>query len=575
VKDFGARGNNVNDDTAAINAAIDYIYTLNSPSNVQGKVLYFPPGTYRVTGQFFLDRDYHTGNMAGITVEGAGRDVSIIVGNYWTGNQTPDVNNGFLVKICRWGHQVVGIRDLTIYNESVLSNSGALEIEGIASAKFEIRNCHFKAVVGLVACQSQFGISITDCLFTCSRSITAADAATPSPLFQSSNYVSGQGASSSPPFTLEQFNGSTGLFFSQGRVVNCHARGFDVGFATAHVPMAMIGCSASRCGIGLWAGLIEGSYNFENAGDAGPGLGAQGTTSDGGHGLFVSNLFDRCTYGIRCSFGNSFIGANRITGTTGPLTPATIQNITWSGGTATVTTSNNHNLPSGFNGELVLATDPPGWTPDGTGSQRVSCSRTGANTFSYALSAPPSPSTFSGGNWNYPLDTGLDQAHMGLTTFAANVIDADTTGFSVNMNGAPPGGRYVIGNSFLAMRGPRGWAKAGSLHTDGSQTAPIPWGSSPSIPANYDVSKWALASYEFIQCGDSSSNHPIGITFESLPGQSDVVTNNGAQQWGPLERQEFTVFDCATQSAFGGVVTGGGSNHYKVRYNGTNWIRIG
>src|SRR6516164_2127408 len=170
VKDFGAKGDNFTDDTAAINAAIDYIYTLNSPSNIQGRILFFPPGAYRVTGQLFLDRNYHAlGFSAGITVEGSGRDVTTIVGNYWTGNQTPDVNNGFLVKMARWGEQVVGIRDLTIYNESVLSTSGALELESITSAKFEIRNCHFKAVVGLVACQSQFGISITDCLFTCSR----------------------------------------------------------------------------------------------------------------------------------------------------------------------------------------------------------------------------------------------------------------------------------------------------------------------------------------------------------------------------------------------------------------------
>jgi hypothetical protein len=578
VKDFGARGNNVNDDTAAINAAIDYIYTLNSPSGVQGRVLFFPPGSYRVTGQLFLDRDYHTlGFMAGITVVGSGRDVTTIIGNYWTGNQTPDVNNGFLVKICRWGEQVVGIRDLTIYNESVLSTSGALELESITSAKFEIRNCHFKAVVGLVACQSQFGISITDCLFTCSRPITSADAATPSPLYKASNYVSGQGSSGSPPFTPEQFNGSTGIFFSQGRLINCHARGFDVGFAAAHVPTVMIGCSASRCDIGFWPGLIEGSYGFELSGQF-PGIGIQGTTGDGGVGLFVSNLFDRCTYGTRGNLGLAFFGANRITGTTGPLTPATIQNITWSGGTATVTTSNNHNLAGGFSDELVLVTDPPGWTPDGTGAQRVSCTRTGTNTFTYALGS--SPGSFNSGSWNYPLDTGITCQNWSHMILAANMIDADTKGSGVDMNGPnggsgpPPGARFLHGISFLAMRCPRGWAKSGMFVSDGTITTPIRWGSSPNIPANYVLTKWAAASYEFIQCGDSGSNHPIGITFQCLPGQSDVVAA-GPEEWGPIEGQEFTVFDCATQNTFGGTVTGGGSNHYKVRYNGTNWTRIG
>jgi hypothetical protein len=37
---------------------------------------------------------------------------------------------------------------------------------------------------------------------------------------------------------------------------------------------------------------------------------------------------------------------------------------------------------------------------------------------------------------------------------------------------------------------------------------------------------------------------------------------------------EFNVIDAATQNTFGGVVSSSGSNQYKVRSNGSNYIRV-
>lgn len=48
VKDFGAVGDGSNDDTAAIQAAIDYVFSV-------GGELYFPAGRYRTTGKLYLD----------------------------------------------------------------------------------------------------------------------------------------------------------------------------------------------------------------------------------------------------------------------------------------------------------------------------------------------------------------------------------------------------------------------------------------------------------------------------------------------------------------------------------------
>jgi hypothetical protein len=49
VKDFGAVGDGVTDDTAAIQAAIDFVYS----GTVQGGTLFFPKGTYKVTASIY------------------------------------------------------------------------------------------------------------------------------------------------------------------------------------------------------------------------------------------------------------------------------------------------------------------------------------------------------------------------------------------------------------------------------------------------------------------------------------------------------------------------------------------
>jgi hypothetical protein len=67
---------------------------------------------------------------------------------------------------------------------------------------------------------------------------------------------------------------------------------------------------------------------------------------------------------------------------------------------------------------------------------------------------------------------------------------------------------------------------------------------------------------------------PFGyMHFSDLPGQS------GVPQDGPFETQEYSIVDGQRReggtAGFADIVTGGGSGHYKVRYDGTNWRRIG
>jgi len=87
-----------------------------------------------------------------------------------------------------------------------------------------------------------------------------------------------------------------------------------------------------------------------------------------------------------------------------------------------------------------------------------------------------------------------------------------------------------------------------------------------------------IAGWKFIQCG-TASKHPRGAAFAELPPQyaPGLVPDFYPYRLVPnYEGDEFNVTDCAAQANFAGVVSAGGSNnYYKLRYDGTDWRRIG
>jgi hypothetical protein len=538
VKDWGATGDGVTDDTDAINAAIDFAYTQGSSIN-HAATIFFPPGTYSVgkggTVQLFLDREpFVIGHRAWLKYIGAGRDVSIIKGVCPGGPQMEANPNGFLVHCNRWGYQVNYICDLTFWNDTTDSTSGAFMMEQ-GGGQQSITNCHFKGVIGLYVQALSFGSEISDCLFTCTRPITTADDAARSPFFTYDNF---QDPSGSPQHSNQY--GSVGVYCTQGFTMNCTALGFDIGFVASGGGFNVSGCKAYRCGIGISGGLIGGSPSGggETPGERPtPYLGRWRQNT--GYS-YQSNWIDRCTWGIHLwSSSGGIVAANRITGTEGPNVPATISGISHSGTTATVTTVNNHNLPSGTS-KLVLVTNPAGWTPSGTGDEVVTCTNTGAKTFTYTLAA--NPGSFTSASWNYSLEYGITLRHSESTLYIANSLEARVSVASFDIVHAPllvPSGFPTYDhNQCWATQGPYGWSLSDSTR---------------------------LPAWKFVQCDTAAAS--TGITFASLP--------DGWPQKGPIEGTEFKVTDCSEQLTFGGAVTGDGRNRYKVRYNGTNWIRVG
>lgn len=123
VKDFGAKGDGFNDDTAAINAACDYAPV--------GSTIFFPSGTY-LTTNIIRARSFTTicGAGMGITTikrapgsyASLGAKGSLIINDNYAA--TDGVNNVML-------DQAIHIRDLTLDGNRPNMTSNATETEGI------------------------------------------------------------------------------------------------------------------------------------------------------------------------------------------------------------------------------------------------------------------------------------------------------------------------------------------------------------------------------------------------------------------------------------------------------------
>jgi hypothetical protein len=529
VKDWGAKGDGTTDDKAAILAAFDAamaILTLQSYT-AHGVIIFFPRGTYIIGSPPLLigQRVANTDSRGSIAMVGAGRDATIIKGTYNSGalifrniTDTNGEDNLFL------------IADLTLENDSVVAGTGAFATYSMQNA-FRAENCHFIGQWAF-ALGDAFGIRFISCIFTCSgngTNVLASNAA-------AGNYPTL--AMDTQTGIVEKLSGSTGLFIFQGEAINCQFVGFDAGVCLAGPGVALISCVFSRCNVGAFLGVVSGL-----------GVGHGSVSS----GTILSNTFDRCKAGIYSENSTSVnISANLVTGTTGPSNPDTIvpgsSGITWSataGGTATVTTSANHNL-AGL-GKIRITTSPVNWTSDLSGDQNVSVTVTAANKFTYPLPVDPTGShPFVSGTWNYAIERAMVMREFQLSMAMANVLSAQAAIGSYDCNNFGGGG-------------------------------PDPGGQSGTIVVSTQM------PYGFVQ----QPNNNNGIAADVTYMMCDVVPIVGVpplafvQYIDAIKRvggdTEMTIITATTQGSFAGIVVDGGSAvNYKVCNDGAgNLIRIG
>jgi len=543
VKDWGAIGDGIANDSAAINSAINHIYT----RPFKGAILYFPSGTYYLGNPATpIDIAPIDNIVCNLIMMGAGRDATIIRGTYSNGNPYIgwyDFGAGgfgyFLPpsSLITSSHRSDGnnrrqnanliftLCDMTIQNDSTAKWSLAVCI-GPAS-NWRIENCKFIGTSGF-AVSTSFNMIMRSCVAVSNVAIPTADNAKPDPLTALEIYHWPPPTDglwdliANPTREAPVYSGTFGIAFGQGLITNCKADGFDIGIAIAGNGMSVFSNRVSRCGIGFHHGLTVN----------------QGIR--GGLGKAISNSVDRCLFGHYPMSGFE-LKANIVSGTQGPADPAAVQGIVFSGGTATVTTVNNHNLPAGAS-KLVLMTDPAGWTPGNTGNEIVTCNNTGAKQFTYSLGA--GPGTFNSASWNYPIQLCFDSIGATQRTHGANILSAVCSIASFRY-----GGTSEYDNIFMATQGPYGWSSQATVE---------------------------YASWQFHHCGTTGvSPNPSAPLNPLAPVMRYIELPPIATAQERAEGQQYWIVDGPNGIGFGQhLTTGGGTNKYLVRYNGTNWTRV-
>jgi hypothetical protein len=407
------------------------------------------------------------------------------------------------------------IEGLSISSGASLGNGGAIKITRTGVI---IRDCMVGGVNGIDASGAK-GALLCDIQLSCGASGGPAASTHPGP-----------------------DDGTVGIYLGTGGTAyNCSSTGYyDICFALSGNGAGLIGTRSENHRTGVRVGW-------------GPSRETQALGC-----IVTSHQTERCETSIDlyncegCFIANNYL--NGADGTPAPHGP--ISNMAWSAGTVTVTTPAAHNLPAGTTHLMLLIaeTHPSAFIPD-IGASRVTgyitATRTGPTTFTYALAS--NPGSFIDGAWNYPLKYGIRCRKVHETVFAGNhmpvlvekaTIDLDYGGAAEHRNNMCMG--QVTEYGFI-------------------------------LPSNTKN----LAGWKFIQCegsqnffGTSIANPNANMVFADLPGQP------GVSQDGPFEGQEYDIKDGRRASdglaaTWNDVVQGGGTGHYKARYDGTNWRRIG
>lgn len=513
VKDFGAVGDGVADDQPALDAAYNYAVTATAWLVGTGAEGHGRRMLFLPSGTYRIGTppwSIGAGVGGNIHILGANRSSTIIKGTNDTGSV---VSHG-------GGYSgIEKISNLTIWNTSVTSGSSGYREPYGNENQLEIVNCCF---IGFCACLLSWeqitydpynwnNVSYGGRTRNCSFICSAAIGSAVS------NY--------SPPA------GSVGVGIGTGSMINCMISGFDKGIAATGYGFAAIGNYITRCNYGI-------SYPdaFTNAGGAKL------------NGMYMaSNVFERCNNGMHlgqnfCS--GAYIGANAVIGNVGVADSSPLT-LTYSSGTVTATTPAAHNLSIGARALCLDRVDHSSWTPNGTGTETLTVNVTDGTHFTYPLVS--TPQAFVSGYWNYPLWG--DEMWLGKVqqaVMAANALDARVSGKSVNMI------QYAVTrtNLCMAMRGPNGWAGPTT------ETMQI-WGDSLDSGAVH---------WTYIQCGLAGSGLPQApvnyIRYVDLAYGANYDGN------------ELMIYDAAATTLWGTVSAGGSTNRYKIRFNGTNWIRV-
>lgn len=221
VTDFGAKGDGVTDDTAAIQAAINW-----TTSDQRGTI-YFPTGTYKVTSSIILPLGNGVITFC-LLGDGAATTVTGDVDGFIFIRQAPTYDNPFT--------QLVAIEGLNVTNQSVTAGTGAIYLG--SSAFVAARDCTISGVLGLVLNENDLGSGIAAFPNASSFPFEVMDC----------KFIPNSGSIVSGSCAIATGN--------QGAIINCEINGYHKGIASIGSPASVqvIGGHIKECNYGIFSG---------------------------------------------------------------------------------------------------------------------------------------------------------------------------------------------------------------------------------------------------------------------------------------------------------------------------------
>jgi len=505
VKDWGAVGNRINNDTPKIQAAIDYCININ-----RGGKIFFPSGIYLVSNLAIGSNSVD----CGVQLIGSGQNSTKIV----------STAAGFIASGGgRTFDCLEHISDLSFSNTNN-SPSGSIQL---TRDNASVLNCNV---------DGYYAIDASNCKGARIECIGSAPSI-------------GRGIDSSEA-TYHGFN-PTGTIAIQlgdnGFMAGCRAHAFGIAYTIKGTGASCFGCAAEVNNIGIRLGWSSAGASTAYA------CSVDGFQSE--RTCIPLEMYD-------CE-GCYITGVNNQ-GADNPPEWAAINSVSWSGVTnkVTVNTTNPHNIVDSP-GIIGLNIDAP-WRPNSNGWVLVTV--TGPSQFQYSLTSNPggAPATKQ---WKY-----IQQYSLRIRKARECVISGITGSHSPSMASIDLDYGTVYPSSVFLSDSAN--AQIRNLVFENSH-ALFGW----RIP----VAKRNLGGCKFLHCSGvqnldvaiATVASPEGqMTFADLPGQLNVFQPR-------LEGQTYNIKDGAKAgspadaAAWGDQVQGGGSGHYLVRTDGTNWFRMG
>jgi len=678
VKDFGALGDFVNNDTSYIQAAFTAAYA-------NGGTIYFPPGGYNVTDTI----DISCAAPGGTSIIGAGRGVLI----------SGHVNNGFIF------HQPTGfngpseIANLALQNNSTWVGSGALMM---VNTSVYIHNCAFRGMINIFFPTDAYDVIIESCSGGPNQEVTLGTG------YNGTLGIAGYGShvygwrSTTTFQTAIQFWGSNSCSMIGNGIEQCECAvllGVITGWAShctvSDDILTVGGTLGSTSEINFGAGVqlygrglpmktwgappmdfSTGTTIIANL--TGSGFAGTYRLNTGGHsittpvpmwtrynrgitGVTLSSLqSEACHYilyfnqggvsHISGVGGNSTVGecldqngdqikghmakmgiyvgsvgSTTFSGCSGSsggtsqgcwyIDPAQQSNVTFvscsgskltdnsvtasidngSGGAGTIL--NISALSAGAGIAIGIKVDPTGAAGVTSGTVITGSKATEQPTKTVTVTIA-SPAVFTrtshgltagtpiqlvdlSGGVALPTGLSLNTTYFVIAAgLTANAFEVSATlgGSAINTTGSQSGTIYLVkadGSDGLSGYNGIGTYRVNNSQTIASHTMTLPFGPDWVMPTSSD----AKTGIKFINCSGTTTSasglNNLAMTFTSLPGEAGSATN-----FSRVEGQEFNIVDGAKKTAggtaaIGDATQGGGTQHIKVWFNGTDWIRFG